>query len=300
MVKAVWRLVVPALLSVLLAMTGCALHPIQEAQIASRFPAARPSDSGDANVAPVPPADVPIPRPPPPQAVRPAETIETTGGSIRRIARTAVRKEAKADREPDSVEGDGESSGARALVAASEQIDALVKGSAAVSVPATVKQQDVFTVHLRVSPEGTGTLTAALKNDFPENETVIGKSDVRLTSTMQARVSGIGFEVDPKEPVDQLVSVSEPTDWSWQVTAKNAGRLSLDFELLGFVDTGGDKPKQRTFFSYRQPVDVEVSPKAFVTSNWQWLASTLVIPLALAAWGAFKKRREPGRPVVSD
>jgi hypothetical protein len=160
-----------------------------------------------------------------------------------------------------------------------------------VSAPAKVLAGDPFSVYLRVSPEKLGAVLKGLKEDFPENETVKGKRDIKVTPRMMAAVSGFGFEVSPKEGQVQAVSATEPTTWPWQVKAVESGLLTLTFTLSGTLTIEG-KEVPRNFYQYQQKVQVEVSPMGFVRKYWQWLVTTLALPAIGALWAVFRKPKD--------
>jgi len=166
-----------------------------------------------------------------------------------------------------------------------------VRGSAAVSAPTTVKAGDSFPVYLRVSPEKLDAVVQGLKDEFPDNKTVKGKSGVKLTPRMIATVSGFGFDVAPKEGQIQAVSAKEPTTWTWEARATQSGVLTLTFKLSGTLSIEG-KEVPREFFQYQQRVQVEVSPMGFVEQYWQWLMTTLAIPAFGAVWAIFRRPKD--------
>jgi hypothetical protein len=171
-------------------------------------------------------------------------------------------------------------------------VDGLVQGSAAFSAPTTAPLKQTFAVYLRVAPEKLATLMANLKEEVPQPSTVVGRPDVRLAPRMWARVSGYGFDIDPKDAVFQAVSKVEPTTWVWQVTPTVAGDHSLLFELDGELEIGG-KETPRRFYSAVQPVHIPINVVDVLSDKWEWIASTLVIPLLLWIWRSLQARRNP-------
>jgi hypothetical protein len=170
----------------------------------------------------------------------------------------------------------------------SAQIDSLVQGSAGVSAPTAAKVGESFIVYLRVSPDKLATLLATLQADHPENGTQKGQG-IRLTPRMTATASGEGFEVSPKEGQVQAVSSTDTTEWQWQVTPTAAGSHTLTVMLTGnLIVQGQDTP--RTFLLANQPIDVAVSPVGFFRQYWQWLVTTIAIPVIGALWAVFRKR----------
>jgi hypothetical protein len=63
-----------------------------------------------------------------------------------------------------------------------------VKGSVGVSAPARAQEGDSFTVSLRVASEKLVDVLQSLQEEFPENENVLGQSNVKLTPRMAAKV----------------------------------------------------------------------------------------------------------------
>jgi hypothetical protein len=183
----------------------------------------------------------------------------------------------------------------------SRKIDSLVQGSAAVSAPSTAKQGDTFSVFLRVSPERLAVLTKGFKDEFPENLTIKGRQGVRLTSRMMASLSGLGFEITPKDGQMQAVSATDTTTWAWQVKARDSGLQTLTFTLSGMLNIEGTEVA-RNFFQYQQKieVDIEFNFRDFLMQNWQWLATTLAIPFIGALWAFFRKPKDSeGKSVPS-
>jgi hypothetical protein len=80
--------------------------------------------------------------------------------------------------------------------------------------------------------------------------------------------------------------------WEWLVTASKAGKYRLLVEAMVEVGDGPTKDVHR-FFSYSQELTVEVPPGAWLADHWQWILGTLVIPLLVAAWKWWRKRRTP-------
>lgn len=174
------------------------------------------------------------------------------------------------------------------LATESEKINRLVRGSAAVSAPSRATQGESFTVHLRVSPNRLGAVMQGLKEEFPENQTVKGKPGIQLTPRMTASVAGMGFEIVTNGAQTQAVSATEPTTWSWEVKPLEAGLHTLTFTLSGFLSIE-EKEVSRNFYQYVQKVDVEVDPGGFMQQHWQWLLTTLAMPLGAALWAWLRK-----------
>lgn len=168
------------------------------------------------------------------------------------------------------------------------KIDDLVTGNAGVSAPDRATVGEPFVAFLRVSPEGLEAVLQGLRQESPENKNVIGKGAIKLTPRMVASVTGIGFEISPKESVVQAVSPTEPTTWQWEIRPTESGHRTLIFKLSGALLIEG-KDVSRDFYSYRQEVNVDVTAASFLKEYWQWFVTTLIIPVAGGLWALFRK-----------
>lgn len=174
--------------------------------------------------------------------------------------------------------------------AAFVEIDGMVRGSAAVSAPASARSGDTFFVFLRVAPDKLPSLLQSMTQDFPENETVVGDGDIRLTPKMTASVSGTGFKVTSQGELTQVVSATESTTWAWEVEAIKSGLNTLSFTLSGTVMVDG-QPAPRNFFHYRQKVDVAVGLWGLVQDKWEWVIGTLILPGLGLLWKSWPWRK---------
>ncbi len=107
-------------------------------------------------------------------------------------------------------------------------------------------------------------------------------------------VSGAGFSVVPKDGYVQAVSSTEPTTWVFQVEPERWGVLTLQFRLAGVLLVDG-KDAARDFYHYDQTVDVAVGWAGLVQQNWQWFASTLVLPAVAGIW-VWWRNKKPKAP----
>jgi hypothetical protein len=113
-------------------------------------------------------------------------------------------------------------------------------------------------------------------------------STLHVTPMMRATLAGTGFTIQSTSDEKQLIGGGSFTEWSWQVTPTESGNRELVANVYVEID-GRVKgiPK-------RWPVHVSANPgrsfSLFLKSNWQWLSSTLVIPLALFFWRQRKKQ----------
>ena len=120
---------------------------------------------------------------------------------------------------------------------------------------------------------------------------------VKISDKMQARLTGDGFQIEPKSDETQLVSRLEETKWVWEVRPERAGTQYLYLSLSALVDLG-DGAGER-------PVRIRPYPKSYAVvvpeprRVWPWLLPALLAPAGgVAAWlwlRGGKRRRAAAR-----
>lgn len=107
-------------------------------------------------------------------------------------------------------------------------------------------------------------------------------------------LSGDGFEITPLNGEEQVVSSDTFTQWAWDVTALRAGEQALNLLVTVRVFAGELGERGRDLPVIMKGVQVRVDPvysvRSFVGRYWQWLATTLVLPL-----GGWLYKRHSGR-----
>lgn len=114
---------------------------------------------------------------------------------------------------------------------------------------------------------------------------------------MQAVLTGgDDFKITPITPDTLPVSSQTTTEWKWDVKALRGGNLKLYLTLNAIVeyeDGAGKRPVTIKTFDKYYVVAVPWSENAalkFVGNNWQWVWTTLIIPVGL--WLKNRKRKE--------
>lgn len=188
-------------------------------------------------------------------------------------------------------DGAGAAASQDVLTAHFRQIDGLVRGSVAVSAPASADAGDSFTVLLRVRPGDLAPLIRSLETTHPENQTVKGDANVVLSSVMTASLAGAGFEVVAQGEPTQAVNAQGLTEWRWDVKAVESGLRTLNFSLSGAVLVDG-KATPRNFYHYSKQVQVAVGLMGFVEAHWEWFAGAIILPAVSALWTAWHARKD--------
>ena len=105
--------------------------------------------------------------------------------------------------------------------------------------------------NVTVALDATGDTTAA--DALPGTGNIV-EGEARVSSSVQAFVSGPAFDVEPITPDTQRISPLTENVWRWRVTPNAVGSQELTIELFAIM--GDEALPLRTF---RDSVDVEVS-----------------------------------------
>jgi|GEM_PF-5348820 len=122
-------------------------------------------------------------------------------------------------------------------------------------------------------------------------------ASIKTASRMEAKLSGLGFDITPATGIVQAVGTQDRVIWTWQVRPKATGAQTLTLTLTAKLDKHGVADKTLQAFTRR--IDVEVTPTQvvgdFVGRSWQWLWGAILVPLAAAARAWYTSRKRKGQ-----
>jgi hypothetical protein len=175
------------------------------------------------------------------------------------------------------------------------ELDRILAGlplaNAAFNAPATLKVNESAVIQLFLSGEQPIRKLQDQLTELGEKE----GARIRASDRMEARLSGLGFKIEAISPAVQLVSGQGVTEWRWEIEPTRVGTRRLHLTLSALIDLKGiESPYAvRTF---ERSLDVRVTwgerLTGFVSDNWQWLWTALLIPLG--GW-ALSRRRDRSR-----
>ena len=96
---------------------------------------------------------------------------------------------------------------------------------------------------------------------------------IKISDTVEARLTGAAFSIHPITPELQAVSIEETTEWQWEVTPRQEGKHRLFLTVNRIVGSGTDQ-RQHSIRTFDRVIDVRVPPRA--AGGW-------VIPIAVLA-----------------
>ena len=155
-------------------------------------------------------------------------------------------------------------------------------GSIAYNVPRAMKLNETATIELLLNPSLT---PSALATQITEGGEVIIAS-IQITPRMKAVLlpQGDAFFIQPMhDSPEQLISSTETTKWSWDVTAKQGGTQRLTLVIYRLITVDGNN-SWRLVESYRSDIDVEVTlAQRILMLDWKWIAGVVITLIGIPA-----------------
>lgn len=163
------------------------------------------------------------------------------------------------------------------------------------SVPEKMKVQKSYSIKVRISKKTSGQNKAILilgeddpinNKDYPSIATI---EDIRVSGEMTAELRGDNqwFSIVQLSSPIQDIDTSTYTEWEWVVVPKRGGQSPLKLvikvkklnkDIIVFNKTIGIKSNI--------PVNIE----SFFEKYWQWIMTTIIIPIFLFFWNKRRKR----------
>lgn len=118
------------------------------------------------------------------------------------------------------------------------------------------------------------------------------KNKINVSKIVIAKLDAADFEITNITPTEQAISDTDSTEWLWNLRPKRAGNLQVNLSITAVVFVG-EKSTAYHIKTYDQVVNIEVTIPQLLTSwlakYWQWIISTMVLPLIVWAWKMKKK-----------
>lgn len=119
--------------------------------------------------------------------------------------------------------------------------------------------------------------------------------NVLASSKLMAHVSSADFDIVEITPETQILDDSLTTEWDWELVPKSTGKKQIHLEITALVSTE-DGLFSHHIKSYDTDITVEVTKKqlikSFVKNYWQWMISSLLLPLVGIWWKLRDKKKE--------
>ncbi len=110
---------------------------------------------------------------------------------------------------------------------------------------------------------------------------------------------GHAFDIVALNSSEQIVTDTRATQWSFDVTPRKRGLQRLTLTVTVRLNLPDGKEEKVDHPLIERPIRVNVTTtallKSWLTEHWQWLASTLLIPLVVVLWRFARKSQQRSR-----
>lgn len=148
-------------------------------------------------------------------------------------------------------------------------------------IPLEANIADSLKAELIITPED---IEATIEHSI---EGVPQEYVVLVTQIVRADLRTDDFEVTNITPIEQVLLKTESTQWMWKLKPINPGEAEVVLTVTAIVKTDLGN-SQRQMKSFEKTIDIDITKKqiiiAFIEDNWQWLWSTILVPLGLFAY----------------
>ena len=168
-------------------------------------------------------------------------------------------------------------------------LDEMEFGTIAFNAPTNINIDDSRQIQLILSLAET---MEELKQSITEEGEKVGAT-IKVSDRMEARLSGYMFQITAITPELQAVSMSQQTQWKWEIHPKEEGSHQLHLTLTALLEIDGHSTGRaiRTFDKIIE-VNVTATQKIglFLENNWKWLWAAILVPVAGWLWKRKKKQ----------
>lgn len=158
----------------------------------------------------------------------------------------------------------------------------LSPGEVVFTAPEKMRVADTSEVSLRIAAKNHA---AGILEGLTEGVTSTAEQE-HITPVMEARLDGgAGVDVQALGKDAQSVAGGGFAEWRWNVTPKKSGSQRLTVSIIAHLTypDGHDVPKTVRTLTRKVEVSANAgdSIRTFIASYWQWLMTTLIIPIVL-------------------
>ena len=174
----------------------------------------------------------------------------------------------------------------------------------AYTVPGEMQVGKTYPIRLRISKtknkieliEGDRNIT--IYDSTIKSKVII--ESIRVESIMSAQLIGDSdkFQITPLSTELQNIEENGYTEWEWRIKPLKGGKTYLKLIVKVRVKEDGQEfYKDITVFDKNVDVksNIGFSLWSFIQKYWQWIVTTIIIPLVIWWWKNRKTEKKPGR-----
>lgn len=161
----------------------------------------------------------------------------------------------------------------------------------AFNTPDSMQLGETMRIVLKLSKRLTKS-KLALSIDEPGE---IRTNRIRVSGLMEANLKGKGFQIEPiTKELQRIDPAQDAVEWSWQITALEAGQRTLYLTIDLYSPEGKDFAST-TINTLKEEIVVYVTWQqriaTFTSNNWEWLWSAILVPLVGWIYNSRKRKK---------
>lgn len=170
----------------------------------------------------------------------------------------------------------------------------LSSAAIAFNTPEEIPYGETVMIELLLSlPESEQELASGITAPGP-----VEMARIKFSNSMEAKLTGLGFRIEPITPETQAISRRERTRWQWAIEPIRTDVAPLQLTLSARVRVDGEITP-RTIQTFERTIVVRVPMLRRVTDfavgNIEFIATGVLAPLAIALWQRWR-RKETAEP----
>lgn len=122
---------------------------------------------------------------------------------------------------------------------------------------------------------------------------------ISVGTFMKVRLTGDDFDIKALSHPEQVIMPGEFTQWDWDVVPLKSGSHVLHLCITTRILIPGYGEEKRDYPVMEKDINVEVNLQYsiihFIKSYWQWIVSTVMVPIAGGIIAAMARRRRADR-----
>ena len=160
----------------------------------------------------------------------------------------------------------------------------------AFAVPTRAHMRDIVDAELIIDTMLENKLVSQIGGG--SNNVIAGQ--LQVSKVLSANLTSRGFDIQNITPNKQALVHDVPTRWRWSLKPLTPGvhRLHLTVTAIVKVD---DEKVDRNIITADHWITVEITAgyaiKQWLSENWQWAWSALLVPAMIAAWTLWRRHR---------
>ena len=156
-------------------------------------------------------------------------------------------------------------------------------GTLVYDIPDSMRIGQIYTIRVRIQTGKSKIDNTGLSN--PAGFQI--RTSRRMSVDLSDPDPNISFKISKINSDQQFIEKENFTEWIFKVSPTRSGKKNLNLVVSIISDEGVKQIVYEDFVEVSNSIPVKI--KSFWEENWQWLFSSMLIPIFIYLWGKRKK-----------